>query len=321
MNLFRILVLSVFLLPTVIFVTGCEQNKSDSTQATIALVNDKAIRVADLLALLPEADPEQPETVKASPEERAALSRAFLEQLIEQAMLLQEAERLKVKVSEKELAARMTQYRDEMSEEAFLEMLAAQNLSIEALKKTTRTGLLIEKLLNRLPVENGSESPDIPEAAIQDYYERHRQQWQIDVELKLRQIIVKTQEEAENIYLSILEGADFNTLAKTHSKQSQAGEEGDLGFLQQGETPIEFDPLFQMEVGEISHVIKSPFGYHIVKIEDRREQRLLSYEAVREKIYKLLLDQRRESAYAKWITGLKEKTEVRINEKLLKKYS
>ena len=314
--------LTAFLFVAVFFVTGCDQNKTDSAQATIALVNDEAIRVSDLLALLPETDPEQPdETGRTSPEERAALSRAFLEQLIEQEMLLQEAARLKIKITEKELTARMAQYREEMSKEAFLEMLAEQNLSIEDLKQDTRRGLLIEKLLNRLPAENGGKTLDIPETAVQAYYERHRQRWQIDVELKLRQILVKTQEEAEGIYLSILEGGDFDALAKTHSKQSQAGEDGDLGYLQQGETPIEFDPLFQLEVGKVSHVIKTPFGYHIVKIEDRREQRLLSYEAVREKIYKVLLDQRREAAYALWMSKLKERTEVRINEELLKKYS
>ncbi len=316
MKIFGGLILAAFL-----FVTGCEQNKSDSSLATIALVNDEAIRVSDLLALLPEADPEQPDAGRASPEERAALSRAFLDQLIEEAMLLQEAERLKIHVTKKELAARMAEYREELSKEAFLALLAEQNLSIEELTQHTRKDLLIEKLLNRLPVENGDEPLDIPETAVRAYYEQHRQRWQIDVELKLRQIIVKTQEEAEEIYLSILKGADFEALAKTHSKQSQAGEDGDLGFLQQGETPIEFDPLFQMEVGKISHVIQSPFGYHIVKVEDRREQRFLSYEAVHEKIYKLLLDQRRETAYAKWISRLKERTEVRINEKLLKKYS
>lgn len=313
----KLVILAVFLF----MASACEQNKTDSAQSTIALVNDESIRVADLIALLPESDPEQSEAGSASPEERAALSRAFLDQLIEQAMLLQEAERLKIKVTEKELNTKMAEYREGMDQEEFLKMLSEQNLAIEDLKQNTRTKLLIEKLLNRLPVENREKSLDIPETAVRAYYEEHRQRWQIDVELKLRQILVKTQEEAEELYLSVLEGADFDALAKAHSKKSQAGENGDLGYLQQGETPIEFDPLFHMEVGKISHVIRSPFGYHIVKVEDRREQRLLSYEAVREKIYKVLLDQRRERAYAKWISRLKERTEVRINEELLKKYS
>ncbi len=314
-------IIAVFLLVIVLFVTGCEKSKTDTSQSTIALVNDEAITVADLIALMPEAGPEQPEgRGTASAEERVALSQAFLEQLIEQKMLLQEVARLKIIVTEKELEDRIAQYRAEMNEQAFLTLLTEQGLSLESLQESTRTALLIKKLLNRLPAESG-EALSIPEDAVKAYYEQHHERWQIDVELKLRQIIVKTQEEAEALYLSILEGADFDEIAETHSKQSQPGEGGDLGYLQQGETPIEFDPLFQLAVGKISRVIKTPFGYHIVKVEDRRESRLLSYESVREKIYKVLLEQRRETAYAKWMSNLKDRTEVRINEELLKKHS
>ena len=183
-----------------------------------------------------------------------------------------------------------------------------------------KKNLLIEKLLDQIPTENSDQGLKIQEESIRQYYETHQENWVVDEELKLRQIVVKSIEQAEVIHLNILNGADFEKTARTHSKQSNLGDGGELGYLQKQATPIEFDPLFDLEIGEVSSVIKTPFGFHIVRIEDRRPARKRSLEEVHDTIYTILLDKKREALFAEWMTRLRHRTKVRINEELLKIY-
>lgn len=308
------------LLSFVLWTAGCWQKESDPFQATIALVNDAPITVADLLAVIPGHEKDPADASDPVHDEQVALSRALLDQLIEEKLLLQEAERLNIQLRPTEISDKISGIRDGMDDETFSIFLRDQQISREDLEAAMEKDLLIEKLLKRLIIEKPDESTSVTEESVRRYYEARKEDWWVEEELKLRQIVVDTPEEAESLHLSILNGADFLENARRYSKPSHNVEEGDLGYLQREATPLEFDPLYQMEIGEISQVIKTSFGYHIVRVEDRRPARIRSYEEVREQIYQKLLDQKRDAVFNDWMSKLRQRSEIRINEELLDKY-
>lgn len=296
---------------------GCQQQKSTPLQATVALVNDEAITLQELLALVPQNEGKGPKEMTVSAGEKEELRKHLLDQLIERKILLQEARRLKIELSEREVQQKFEELRDGKGEAAFLAFLAERELTKEGWEKSTRENLLIEQLLNQLAGDQIS----ISEAEMRQYYERHQEDWRVDDQIKLRQIVVKTEDEAENLLQQISQGADFSQTARLHSQFPQLGDGGDLGYLSPSEIPVEFDPLLHAEIGSVSSVIRTPFGYHLVKIEDRLPARTLPFEEVREKIHQALLEGKRELLFSQWMDKARRTTEIKINEELLHKFS
>src|SRR5208337_1536472 len=93
------------------------------------------------------------------------------------------------------------------------------------------------------------------------YYEDHRSSFQIGQRVRVRQIVVADGEEAIQILKRLKKGERFEKLAMEKSLGPEKLQGGDLGYFSQGERPGEFDCVFNMEVGAISEVIKSPYGY------------------------------------------------------------
>jgi peptidyl-prolyl cis-trans isomerase C len=90
-----------------------------------------------------------------------------------------------------------------------------------------------------------------------------------------------------------------------------------LGYFGPGERPTEFNPVFNMEVGSVSAVIKSPYGYHIFKLEDKIEPRQVPFAEARFEILQALEQKKSEENYQKWIKELKGRSKVKINKKWL----
>ncbi|MBI3804920.1 MAG: SurA N-terminal domain-containing protein [Nitrospirae bacterium] len=307
------------LLPPVflfLLLTGCWQQKPSPMLATVALVNDEPITFQELQMELSESNEKGTQGLEATEQEKEALKRRLLEQLIERKMLLQEAKRLKIDLKEGEMQERLAEIRDNMDEEAFLRFLAERRLTKEAWENTARETLLIEKLLNQLVGDQIS----LPDDELMQYYNGHLEEWHLPEQVKLRQVLVPTEDEAKTLHGTLAAGADFNETARTHAS-SEFGEGGDLGYRTAAELPVEFEPLFKAEVGFVSDIIKSPFGYHIVKVEDRQPARTLPFDDVKERIYQTLLEEKREVLFSRWFDNIRRKTEVKINEELLHKFS
>ncbi len=300
-----------------LLLAGCWQQKPSPMTATVALVNDEPITVQELQTAISETDDGGSQTLEATAEEKAELARGLLEQLIERKMLLQEARRLQIQLTEGELRERLAEIREGVDEEAFLRHLSDQKLTREAWEAAARETLLIEKLLNQLVGDQIS----LPEEELLEYYNSRLEEWSVPEQIKLRQILVETETEAEAIRQSLAEGADFVEAAQTHRQTLKFGKDGDLGYRAAAELPEEFEPLFTAEIGSVSGIIKTPFGYHLVKVEDRRPARTLSFEEVKERIYQTVLEEKREALFSRWFENIRRKTEVKINEELLHKAS
>jgi len=127
--------------------------------------------------------------------------------------------------------------------------------------------------------------------------------------------LVETEEEANNLLLQLKEGlTDFAELAKEKSIGPSAPSGGDLGFFAIGQMVKEFeDAAFSLEPGEISGVVQTQFGYHIIKCEEKKEEYSPTFEEAKERISNLLKSQRENEAITALISKLKEEANIVIN--------
>ncbi len=176
---------------------------------------------------------------------------------IMQALLIDKAEKSGLKVSPQEVD-NLIQYglqRSGMNMDQFEQQLALNNLTLDMVKDMYETQLLITKYLNQTVMSNIQVSDEELEAA----YEAN---------IKARHILVDTEEEAQEIKALLKGGSDFADLAKERSICPSAPEGGELGIFGRGVMVPEFeDAAFSLKEGEISDIVQTQFGYHIIERE------------------------------------------------------
>ncbi|MBI4982607.1 MAG: peptidyl-prolyl cis-trans isomerase [Candidatus Omnitrophica bacterium] len=144
-----------------------------------------------------------------------------------------------------------------------------------ALEKTKQNLLVLEL------VRKETENVDVTSGEIEEYYNLYKDKLKEPEERQIREIVVPGEQDAKDIMIQLLQGADFATLAKDRSKAKSAVSGGDLGYLQRGKKSEQFDAIAfsdSLEVGKVSSIFKSPDGYCIVKLEGKRggKQKTLS---------------------------------------------
>ncbi len=146
-------------------------------------------------------------------------------------------------------------------------------------------------------------------------YEERVKQVKPEQELHARHILVATEAEAKDVAARLKKGEDFATVAKEKSKDVNA-QGGDLGFFGKGQMVKPFeDAAFALEVGAISEPVQTPFGWHIIKIEEKRDRQLPSFDQVKEAIMAQLVQQKAQAI----VTGLRDTAKIEILDPTIKK--
>ena len=242
------------------------------------------------------------------------LKQAYLDQVIERKILVQEARQLGIRVSQEELNQAISEIKKDYPGEGFGEKLGLKGVTLEEWKARLEEKLLAEKMIRNALYYRG----EIDEKEALQYYESYPSLFQIPQRVRARQIVVASEEEAIQILNQLKKGENFEKLAMKKSLGPEKVEGGDLGYFSQGERPSEFDHVFTMEVGTISEVIKSPYGYHVFKLEDKTEPRQIPFEEAKSGIFQELRQKKGEEEYQRWLKGLKGKAKVKINRKWLR---
>jgi peptidyl-prolyl cis-trans isomerase C len=134
-------------------------------------------------------------------------------------------------------------------------------------------------------------------------------------EIHARHILVATEAEAKEIAERLKKGEDFAVLAKEKSKDTGA-EGGDLGFFTRGQMLKPFEEAaFALDVGEISEPVQTQFGWHIIKVEEKRDQPLPTFDQVKEAIMSQLVQAKAQEV----VTGLRDSAAIEVVDPELKK--
>ncbi|HEV3185020.1 MAG TPA: peptidylprolyl isomerase [Xanthobacteraceae bacterium] len=145
------------------------------------------------------------------------------------------------------------------------------------------------------------------DAAMHQLYDEAAKQMTGQQEVRARHILVKTEEEAKAVAAELKNGADFAELARQKSTDPGASDGGDLGYFPKEEMVPEFaDAAFKLEKGQISEPVHTRFGWHIIKVEDKRERQVPPFDQVRDQLATHLV----RKAQAELITKLRAEGKV-----------
>jgi peptidyl-prolyl cis-trans isomerase SurA len=113
--------------------------------------------------------------------------------------------------------------------------------------------------------------------------------------------------------MQIINGADFEDLSKTHSDSPEASFGGDLGYFKKGRLLKEIDQeVFSLNVGDVSNIIRTPLGFHIFKVMDKKEGEIMAYEDVKHQLEEKLFSEQSDNAYKQWLKRLRDQAYVEI---------
>lgn len=241
-----------------------------------------------------------------------------VDQLLEENMLLAEAEKQGITVSADKVdaayqeveASLIGQFGDKAKLEAAFkkEGLAAQDL-----KAVVANNLTLQQLYTKVTGDI-----QVTETEVEKYYTEHQAEFQVPEQVKASHILVAEEKLAEEIRERLLEGEDFAELAKEYSIDPGSRESGgELGYFPPGQMVAEFDKAaFSTPVGELSPVVKTTFGYHIIKVEDKKPARTLTLDEVREYLAAQLEGQKKDEKFQAFVDDLRAK--VKPENKLAK---
>jgi peptidyl-prolyl cis-trans isomerase C len=131
----------------------------------------------------------------------------------------------------------------------------------------------------------------VSEADVRKFYETQLSGMKPEEEVRARHILVDSEQQAKEIFEFIAHGSDFADMARKHSKDPGSREEGgDLGYFSRGQMVPEFEATaFKLNKGDVSMPVQSQFGWHLIKLEDRRQRKAPPYDSVKERISAALI--------------------------------
>jgi parvulin-like peptidyl-prolyl isomerase len=279
----------------------------------IAEVNESGITSDQLQNAFLNAISQYDDATLSSLDQSAIVSfkKNILDQLINYELFHQQAKKEKVKISNNEINLEIDKIKDNFSSpEGFNEALKANNITLVRLKEDIERQLMINSILAET-----RNQVSISDEELLEYYNVNKESFIEPEQIYARHILVETEEEANILLLQLKEGlTDFAELAKEKSIGPSAPSGGDLGFFARGQMVKEFeDAAFSLEAGEISGVVQTQFGYHIIKCEERKEEYSPVFEEAIERISNILRSQRENEAITALTSKLKEEANIVIN--------
>jgi peptidyl-prolyl cis-trans isomerase C len=163
------------------------------------------------------------------------------------------------------------------------------------------------------------EQANISDADLQKFYDQNKDKFKSGEQVRASHILVKDENTAKEILAEIKKGGNFEELAKKHSIDAAGAKGGDLGWFGHGSMIPEFENVaFAMKEGEISGVVKTKFGYHIIKLTGKRPAGIRSFEESKELIKSKLLPEKQQEIFAKLKDELKKGAKFSVKEDVLK---
>ena len=220
----------------------------------------------------------------------------------------------KIVVEPKDIEAAAQSVRSRYPDDlAFRRSLAQENLSFEDWKKSLEFTLLQKKIFARI----SADAPAFTEAEMKAYYEQNKAQWARPARIRLRQIVLAKEEDAQKVADQLTANpAAMARLAKQFSIAPEGENGGDTGWIEKGTLEI-FDQAFKLNVGARSKILKSPYGFHIFEVLAKEPETRLSFEAAKTKIRAQLSERREQTAFASWLEKQARKTKVFRDESML----
>lgn len=287
----------------------------------LARVNGESVTKADFDRAMQSL--EQRAGGPVPPEQRDQVVRGLLDQLIGYKVLVQETMTRKVVVPDSEVDARIGQIKGQFpNEAAFTEMLSQRKLTLEQVKSDAKQDMAIQKLIETEIADKVVVKPE----QINDFYAKNPDQFKQGESVRASHILIsvpkgadaaakaQARAKAEQVLKDVKAGKDFATLAKENSADpGSAANGGDLGFFQQGQMVGPFnDAAFSLAPGAVSELVETEFGFHIIKVAEKKEGRTIPLEEVKPQVEQYLQQLNRQEQTDAFVKGLKAKGKIEV---------
>lgn len=212
---------------------------------------------------------------------------SFLDQFATQRVLLQEAEARELSVSEAEVDEQIAQARESAGDD-FERLLNEAGYTDEAaLRSYIRDSLLLQRA-----VEAIQSDIEVTDAEVRAFYDENQAQFSQPEQVCARHILLADQETAAEVYAQLEAGGDFEALARENSTDPGSAENGgDLGCISPGQTVPAFEEAaFGAEVGETTEPVQSEFGFHIIRVDERKPGAVAPFAEVRAQVREQLVN-------------------------------
>lgn len=240
--------------------------------------------------------------------------RALVEHLIERKLVLREAEAKNVLVGIDEVEVELQRMKKGWPEGEFEEGLEKRDVTNSELKREIRNLILVRRFFRDHVFSRVAVTDD----EIEQYLQAHPEEAVSPEQVRARHIVVQTEDEAKEILERIRGGLAFEEAAMQYSKSPDGRSGGELGFFKRGEMPKVFDEVcFKHREGLVDEVVASDYGFHLLKIVEKRPQTSRPLEQVRGEIEDLLLKQKKRDAQLMFVKKLRDEATIEIKENTL----
>lgn len=284
---------------------------ADPAARTVALVQGEPITGEAVRRELAQSF-EGNATLEGSPE---VVRRRILDDLVDRALLLQEARARSIVVGEDQVERAFLRVRSEYPGSHFDDLLAKERLSQSELRARLKEQLTIERLFR----DEVFPQIRVTDAEVERHYGEHVTEYQAPEQVRVSQIVLGTRDEASQLRERLRrEPQAFADLARRLSIAPEGRNGGDLGYIARGAGfPEVFDLCFSLPKNVVSEVTPSPYGFHLFKVTDKKPAQRQALEQVRGQIVERLGREKRARAQVEYLATLRKRATIQIDEKAL----
>ncbi len=253
-----------------------------------------------------------------------AVRQNALDSLIENELLYQQAKESRIKVSDSEIDKELKSIQRSFGSASNLQqVLDVNGVTTDEFREQIRRSLAVVRFVDRKVAGDIT----VPDGEVQRFYDSHQEEMKRQEAVRISQIVVEVSDQAppavraagreliEQILFEVQAGKDFAELARRHSDGPEAEQSGDVGFVTRGgrALPAVEKAAFALRPGEISDIVESRRGYHIIKATEQRPAGMRTLEEVRDSIRTRLENRQREEKLAAYLAELKRDARIERN--------
>jgi len=297
---------------------------AEQEKPAAATVNDKSILVSDLNREMRKAMAGNPALgLKENVAILQKMQQEVLSYLIDREIMFQEGKKLGLDVQVAEVDAELDGIKGKFpSQDAFEQALSQEELTEKRFHDLIERELMVRKV-HTVKIEPTSKP--VTDADVTKFYEANKEKLVEPEKVSASHILIKVDADASDqervsakseiqaILKEARSGSDFAELAKKHSQCPSASQGGELGYFERGKMVEPFGKTaFGLQPGEISDIVETQFGYHIILLKDKEPRKQLELEDVSDRIRQFLYDQEMDIALKKWLEPIRKKASIEI---------
>ena len=243
-----------------------------------------------------------------------------LENLIARELLYQESQKKGIKISEEEVNQQLIKLKAQFPNEAeFNNALNRMNLTEASIREKLERDLALRKLID----DEITPKVTVSDSEIRAFYDNNPATFTQPERVKASHILIKVdpqanaaqkaeaQKKIDLVQAKLQKGEDFGALAKEYSEGPSGPKGGDLGYFTRGQMVKAFEEAaFAMKPGEVSGVVETRFGYHLIKVTDKTPEGTLPYNDVKEKLGEFLKQKKIQDEINVYVKKLEEKAKI-----------